>query len=110
MTLKKPAKPLGSPPEDLPASSAGDVLAAFPSLLEQLLCSKWDDGSVRATSILKLEQADGRWKLTLVDRAGGLVLYISNPLLEEAMLQLEEGLKTGKAEWQRDHWAAKRRK
>ena len=110
MTLKKPTAPLGSPAPDLLPSSAGDVLSAFPNLLEQLCSSRWEDGTSRVTSTLKLEQEDGKWKLTLVDRAGGQVLYILNPLLEEAMLHLEVGLATGKADWQRDRWANKRKK
>ncbi len=110
MVLKKPKDALTSSVPQAECSSAGDVLGAFPSLIEWLSSSKWEDGTGRARSILKVEWEDGRWKLTFLDVDGGRVLYLSNPLLEEAMLALEQACQTGKADWQKDRWASKRKK
>lgn len=110
MVLKKPKDVLPDSSVPLPLQSAGDVLGAFPCLVEWLSSSRWDDGTPRQLSILKLETEDGRWKLTFLDTDGGRVLYLSSPLLEEAMLSLEAALQTGKGDWQKDRWASKRRK
>lgn len=110
MVLKKPEA--ASPGLNVPLQlqSAGDVLGAFPCLVEWLSSSRWEDGTQRQLSILKLETEDGRWKLTFLDTDGGRVLYLSSPMLEEAMLSLEAVLQTGKGDWQKDRWASKRRK
>lgn len=110
MTLKKPTNALTPLPDCLQPESAGDVLAAFPCLIEWLSSSKWEDGTVRHTSTLKMATEDGRWKLSLTDTHGGRALYIASPLLEEAMLSLEQALLTDAGDWQRADWARPRSK
>lgn len=109
MSLKKPEPASNGVAADCSLSSAGDLLSPFPTLVEWLSLSKWEDGTPRATSTLRLGTADGKWKLMLVDPAGGRVLYLGNQLLEEALLELESSLQTGKGDWQKDRWASKRK-
>jgi len=109
MSLKKPEPASNGVLPELTLSSAGDMLAPFPTVVEWLSSSKWDDGTPRATSTLRLGSADGRWKLMMVDTAGGRVLYLANAILEEACLELEQALLTGKGDWQKDRWASKRK-
>ncbi len=105
-----PQRPSVESSTELMPSSAGDVLAAFPCLTGWLVSSKWADGTPRATCALKMATDDGKWKLSLTDTAGGRVVYQSAPLLEEALLSLEQALVTSKAEWQKVPWANKRKK
>jgi len=109
MSLKKPQNALTPLSDCLPQGSAGDVLSPFPCLIEWLSSSKWDDGTVRHTSTFKMGTEDGKWKLSLTDTHGGRVLYISAPLLEEAMLSLEQALVTDAGDWQRADWARPRK-
>lgn len=110
MALKKPEEL--SPGSNVlsPLQSAGSVLEAFPCLVEWLSSSKWDDGTPRQPSTMRLAWEDGKWKLMFLDTAGGRVLYLSSNLLEEVMLSLEQTLQTGKGDWQKDRWASKRKR
>jgi hypothetical protein len=63
----------------------------YPNLAEWMTSAHYDDGEKREGPTLTLWCAGGQWKLTLKDRAEGLVMWLSSEKLLE-LLQLAETL------------------
>lgn len=85
------------------ASSAAqfmyDERVRFPTLVQYLNDTSWDDGAVRETSTLMLLVEDGFLKACLNDRAMGRSLWVAADGVDAALAALESHLAAGTGDW-----------
>jgi hypothetical protein len=108
--LKKPEVSSNGSPELVSLASAGFFGKRWPVLMEWLLSSAWEDGTVRATSTLSISVGDGRWKGRMNDRDSGMVAFLSSESLEALLDAWERGLSKNSLEWRVDQFQKGKRK
>jgi hypothetical protein len=74
---------------------------AHPSIWEMLTASEWPDGTPRKLSTVTVFVDEGCVKVSINDRAQGLVGFSSGASLEEALASLEAALAADRVEWRR---------
>lgn len=74
---------------------------AHPLLWEMLTQDQWEDGTPRKLATLTIFLDEGLIKLSLNDRAQGLVGFVTGPSVEEALRTLEAQLKDDRVEWRK---------
>jgi hypothetical protein len=77
----------------------------YPTLVEWMSETKWEDGSVRETSSISFTLEGGIPKLALNDRALKRTLYLTADTLEVGLEALERHLRAGTGDWRA--WSAK---
>lgn len=102
MPLKKPSGNNSSGRLSPSLDSGGMTLRAFPTLLEFLVLSTWDDGSPRQPGTLLLFTDGSQWKACLKDKAGPRVSFVTGSDLDTLLLTVEEGLKEDSLDWRAD--------
>lgn len=81
---------------------AGQWAKAFPSLVEFLTVSVWDDKSPRATGTVTIMAEDGVWKASIRDRAQGCYAFISGKTPGDLLAGLEKALVGDSLDWRQD--------
>lgn len=102
MPLKKPPASNSSGRSSVSLTSAGTTLRAFPTLLEFLVLSTWDDGSPRTPGTLLIFVDGSMWKACLKDKTGPRVCFVSGSDLDTLLLTVEEGLREDALDWRAD--------
>jgi len=99
MPLQKPTSPLAGSSNAQEGTSDWPTL--WPTLVEYLSQTTWDDGSPRETSTMLLFREDGSWKACLNDRAMGRTGWASSSSPEGTLQALEDALRDDRMEWRR---------
>jgi len=102
MPLKKPSASNSSGGSSAATISTGTMLAAFPTLLEFLTHSKWEDGSPRQRGTLLLFVDGSAWKGCLKDKNGPRVCFVTSSDLDGLFLSIEDGLVGDTLDWRVD--------
>lgn len=102
MPLKKPLANNSSGRSSVSLTSAGTTLQAFPTLLEFLVLSTWEDGSPRTPGTLLLFVDGSQWKACLKDKTGPRVCFVTGNDLDTLLLSVEEGLRLDNLDWRAD--------
>jgi len=71
----------------------------YPTILEYLTTTKWDDGTAREASKLSLFIEDGVFKVAVNDVDLKRSLYTSGETLEGALRATEKALQMPEADW-----------
>jgi hypothetical protein len=79
----------------------GEDAVLYPSLVEFLTRTEFEDGSARQTGTLMLFVEDGRLKVCLNDRAEGLVGFHSFQSLDTILGELEGCLDKDGVDWRK---------
>jgi hypothetical protein len=74
---------------------------SYPSIWEMLTAEEWEDGTPRKRSTVTIFIDEGQAKVSLNDRANGLVGFCTASSVEEALAALESALKEDRVEWRR---------
>ena len=90
------------------AVSDDKFLKKFPTVLEYLADTKWEDGTEREASTLSVFVEDGQFKLALNDRDGKRSTYLTAGTLDMALASLEAALLRGSCDWR--SWNARTKK
>ena len=76
----------------------------WPSLAEWLTSALYEDGGRRESPTLTVWASAGQWKLSLKDRAEGLVMWLSAEKLLEVLQLAELLVLSADAPWRHDEW------
>lgn len=79
----------------------------YPQLAEWLTAAVYDDGSRRESPTITIWAAGGQWRLSLKDRAEGLVMWLSAEKLLEVMQLAELFVLSEEGPWRVDDYADK---
>lgn len=101
--LKKPSTPSA---EGNPAAQAAICHWAtqHPTIFDYLTQEVWPDGSKRTTSTISISFQEGRFLITVRDRALTRVCFHSGTTLTEALLLADAGLESEETVWRKDTW------
>lgn len=94
-------------PDQKPSASSDAVCdlsvsaADIQSVVEYITTDTWEDGSSRETSTVTAFSDDGVVKLCLNDRDRERTCWVSGRTLLEALIRLEEALRSGVVDWRR---------
>lgn len=102
MPLKKPQGNKLSGRQSVDMTLTGRLLEHYPTLLEFLTQSTWEDGSSRPPGTLLLFTDGCMWKICLKDKTGPRVCFASSTELDLLFLTVEEGLKDDSLDWRAD--------
>jgi len=93
-------------PNDVGVEKAGKKIPSdegfgkkYPTLLEYLSTTKWDDGTPRDASKLSIFIEDGLFKCAVNDTDLKRSLYVSGDTLEGALRAAEKALQSPEADW-----------
>jgi hypothetical protein len=100
MPLHKPELPSG--PADGICQPSGGWASAYPTVWEFLSLPCWADGSPRLPGTITLFTDSGAWKVTVKDKDGGLVAFLTAASPEGLLERLEAGLVNGTLDWRRE--------
>lgn len=98
MALSRPSEPVSAGSSIQPLNDP-EFKRRFPTLLEYLTQTTWDDGSPRQTSTLLIFVDDGVLKACLNDRACERALWVASGTLSGAIAELDESLADPHAPW-----------
>jgi len=93
-----------------PGGSVGfpddEFAALYPTVVDYLVSSKYDDGSARSRSSVSLFVEDGCVKLSLNDKDTRRTLYVASQSVDEAFKTLEAALQVDNPPWR--SWKGKK--
>lgn len=72
-----------------------------PSLWEFLALRRFDDGTARQAGSMTVFVDDGRLKVALSDKEGGMVGFVSLDELADLAKDLEKAILSGKVDWRK---------
>lgn len=101
--LARPHTGVTPPSPETPATVCS-LLQSLPTLSDYLTQRVWDDGSPRITSTVAISYADGRFLITVRDRALSRVCFHSGTTLTEALRLTDAGLESSETNWRKDTW------
>lgn len=80
------------------------VKGHYPNLAEWMTAALYEDGEKREAPTMTLWASGGQWKLTLKDRAEGLVMWLSAEKLLELLMLAEQFCQEEEAPWRVDDY------
>lgn len=106
MTLHRNAPRNGSPDSSF-TYDAGSWGKPYPTILEFLTLTQWEDGTQRATGTLTLMAENGVFKCSLRDRDAGCYCFVSGKSPTTLLEALEKGLAGNSLDWRPDRAVSK---
>jgi len=79
----------------------------YPTIVEFVSCSRWQDGEERVPGSLTLYCQEGAFKCTLREKTLGLVGFVSGKTFTALLHSIETALAKGTVEWRVDAYAKK---
>jgi hypothetical protein len=92
--MKRPTKD-----ESAMKPAEGDLFRGLRDVWDCLTADTYDDGTKRKRCTILLVADGGTAKVCLVDKGENRTVWAAGASFDEAMLALDEGLKTGTATW-----------
>ncbi len=92
----------GSPSKVLSEKSGGSWEKEYPSVVEFLTRSSWEDGSGRLTGTIMIMVESGLWKSWVHDRDASIGAFVSSGTLPGLLKALDKGVETGQLDWRPD--------
>jgi hypothetical protein len=110
MALQRVARPKpGAPGSSLPKQDC-ELSVLFPTVLEFLSLSSWEDGEPRLPGTITLMVDGSMVKAACNDRDAELSCFVSGRSLTDLLTVLEAGLLTGSLDWRtKQPWKGQRR-
>jgi hypothetical protein len=110
MALKRVVPRVGGSNGELLPPMDCELSVLFPTVLEFLSLSRWEDGSARLPGTITLLVDGSQMKAACNDRDAGLSCFVSARTLTELLGVLEAGLSTGSLDWrQKQPWKGQRK-
>jgi hypothetical protein len=88
----------------------GKLLSGWPSFLEFLSSSVWEDGTKRELGKVSIRVESGRWRMQLNDPNTGEVAWADGDTPEDVLSLVDDALANDKINWQVDRYAQPKKK